>query len=1064
MHFEVRKETNWKPDDGVLVNDSYGERKGAATPVPVGIGKSPLLPSLSSPYHKGHYNRKQDLDEQGKDKAMDIFNIQGYRKEESASSSSLASEGANEREGVQLVQPRSRYAGTPFPSLVVESVRRSENEPASVKQYTRSSPNLIANPNTPVSKMMNRTAASSSVNLTLNYQMSQGGRNTPKSSVDKVLGMTSDSGTDLYGLGSNHVFHDSSEDLSQPEPAPFGGFANPLLENGFLNRDNIFESADWRVIPSVKGNSSLIKAVEAAETGGAIDNVKWVGMIPMPTDAVPQATLNKIKEALSKNYDSELVICDDFTFQCYYTSFCKQILWPTLHYQIPDDPKSKAFEDHSWSYYQLANQLIADKIVETYKNLNTSANSSDPANMIWIHDYHLLLVPKMVKEKIPEAKIGLFLHVSFPSSEVFRCFAQRTALLKGMLGANCITFQTEEYVKHFLQTCNRILLADINQFGITFEGKFTMINSLSVGIDLKELAEFVKRDEVTRWRKLVRERWPNKQLIVSRDKLDRLRGIKQKLLAYEKFLHTHPEFTESTVLIQICPGSQKDPFYESEIATIEGRINSLTRDISFSQLVVILYQDISFEQYIALMSEASMFVIASMREGLNLTSHEFIIATSEKKSPLILSEFTGSSSVLNCNGEGALLINPWDTRRFSEAFMAALTMSTEEKLKRWKNCLDPVMKKESKVWVYNCVESIKKSWSQEHVRSLAHTIPLNRDIYEKFYASNHAGKRLFFLNLETSTVLTTFTESDPVLLEITSVKPAEAVLRSAAFTEPTRFMALLNDLISDPLNYVYITSFMKRSDLQSRYLKTNKIGLIAENGGYIKLVGSDNWISIVDESESHSWMPQVQHLVDVKAERLAGSRRMTEECSIRFDPGDSLLADPQRSYSTMGDLIQHINDLFSSNGVHASLINGVVVVQNNQLPLKALKFVISYYESKNKDADSASVLKEYDAYKILDTPASTPQTERLNPLSPQVSDDGNPVSTIFFSGGTTPIDEPCFEYVNQLKENNGLPQVLTVAVIGNDSSSTSATYGLSGKNELLSVLSKSTLSDIGVGF
>lgn len=1056
MHFEVGKETNLKQDDSVLLNESlYGDRKGTATPVPVGIAKSPLLPSLSNPNHNGSYNGNQDLGEQEKGKSMNIFNIQGYNKEENASSSSLASEGATEKEGVQLVQPRSRYTGTPFPSLVVESIKRNESDPAGVKQYTRSSPNLVANAHTPVSKMMNRTAASSNVSLTLNNQMSQGSKNPTKSSVDKVLGLSSDSGTDLYGLGSNRVFQDSSEDLSQPELTPFGGFANPLLENGFLNRENIFESADWRVIPSVKGNSSLIKALKAAEVGGVVDNVKWVGMIPMPTDAVPEATLNKIKESLSKNYDSELVICDDFTFQCYYTSFCKQILWPTLHYQIPDDPKSKAFEDHSWSFYQLANQLTADKIVETYKKVNSSSNPSDPDNMIWIHDYHLLLVPRMVKEKVPEAKIGLFLHVSFPSSEVFRCFAQRTALLKGMLSANCITFQTDEYVKHFLQTCNRLLLADINQFGITFEGKFTMINSLSVGIDLKELSQFINRDEVTRLRSLVRERWPNKQLIVSRDKLDRLRGIKQKLLAYEKFLHTNPEFVESTVLIQICPGSQKDPFYESEIATIEGRINSLTRDISFSQLVVILYQDISFEQYIALMSEASTFVVASMREGLNLTSNEFIVATSEKKSPLILSEFTGSSSVLNCDGEGALLINPWDTKRFAEAFKTALTMSTEEKSKRWKNCLNPVMKKESKVWVYNCVESIKKSWSQEHVRSLAFTTPLSRNIYEKFYASNRGGKRLFFLNLETSTVVTTFTESDSVLLEITSAKPAEAVLRSAAFTEPTRFMALLNDLISDPLNYVYITSFMKRSDLQSRYLKTNKVGLIAENGGYIKLVGSDNWITMVDENESHSWMPQVQHLVDVKVERLAGSHRMTEECSIRFDPGDSLLADPQRSYSAMGDLIQHINDLFSANGVHASLINGVVVVQNNQLPLKALKFVISYYKSKSEGAELASVLKEYDAYKMSETPSTTPLTECLNPLSPQLAEDVCPLSTIFFSGGTTPIDEPCFEYVNQIKGNNSLPEVLTVAVMGPDSSSTSATYGLSGKNELLSVLSKS---------
>ena len=117
---------------------------------------------------------------------------------------------------------------------------------------------------------------------------------------------------------------------------------------------------------------------------------------------------------------------------------------------LPDSmiPKSKAFEDHSWGHYVLMNQLIADKIVETYNDVN------DEETTVWIHDYHLLLVPKMVRDKLPNAKIGFFLHVSLSSSEVFRCFAQRNQLLEGMLGANSIGFQTNEYVRHF---CKRVI-------------------------------------------------------------------------------------------------------------------------------------------------------------------------------------------------------------------------------------------------------------------------------------------------------------------------------------------------------------------------------------------------------------------------------------------------------------------------------------------------------------------------------------------------------------------------------------------------------------------------------
>ena len=131
-----------------------------------------------------------------------------------------------------------------------------------------------------------------------------------------------------------------------------------------------------------------------------MDKAKWVGIVAMPSDDVSLRVKSEISQKLSADYDCEAVFPDDVTFEGHYKSFCKQILWPTLHYQIPDDPKSKAFEDHSWGHYVLMNQLIADKIVETYNDVN------DEETTVWIHDYHLLLVPKMVRDKLPNAKIG----------------------------------------------------------------------------------------------------------------------------------------------------------------------------------------------------------------------------------------------------------------------------------------------------------------------------------------------------------------------------------------------------------------------------------------------------------------------------------------------------------------------------------------------------------------------------------------------------------------------------------------------------------------------------------
>ncbi|KAI5960090.1 TPS3 [Candida pseudojiufengensis] len=496
--------------------------------------------------------------------------------------------------------------------------------------------------------------------------------------------------------------------------APFGGFSKPGIEHTLWNEENIFDTAEWTVDSSDDGNGSLTKALDISVKNGILDQNKWVGIIAMPSDTISEDVKNKISSKLSKEYNCDAVFPNDITFEGHYKSFCKQILWPTLHYQIPDDPKSKAFEDHTWGHYKLMNQIIANKLVETFIETNGDCNFEDSQNMIWIHDYHLLLVPKMIREKLPNVKIGFFLHVSFPSSEVFRCFAQRNELLEGMLGANCISFQTNEYIRHFRQTCNTLLNdVIVNDNEIIYKNQLTIVNTIPVGIDSPSLRTKVYSEEVKEWRKLIRERWNSEKLIISRDKLDKLRGIKQKLLAYEKFLINNPKFIEDTVLIQICIGSSSDQNYENEIMKIISRINSLPENISINQPVVLLQKDIEFEQYLALQCEAETFIVSSMREGLNLTCHEFITATEEKKSPLILSEFTGSSDLLSCNGKGAQLINPWDLKKFSETFLYALNMSKDEKLKRWENCHHFVLTQDSKHWVEHCLESINNAWDKQ---------------------------------------------------------------------------------------------------------------------------------------------------------------------------------------------------------------------------------------------------------------------------------------------------------------------------------------------------------------
>lgn len=293
-----------------------------------------------------------------------------------------------------------------------------------------------------------------------------------------------------------------------------------------------FSKADWSIEKAEQGNGGLRNAVRSATDAGHLEDKVWVGTLGMPTDALAPHTKATIAEKLKGEYGSSTVFVSDADFDGHYTHFCKTILWPVFHYQIPDNPKSKAYEDHSWVYYVKINQAFADQIAKEWK----------PGDSIWINDYHLMLSAAMLRKLLPDAQIGFFLHIAFPSSEVFRCLAPRKELLEGMVGANLIGFQTDEYCRHFLQTCSRILSVEATNEGLQLEDRFVNVGTFPIGIDPTSWDKRRRSTDVERWIKTISERYEGKRLIVSRDKIDQVRGIRQKLLSYELFLNTYPEW------------------------------------------------------------------------------------------------------------------------------------------------------------------------------------------------------------------------------------------------------------------------------------------------------------------------------------------------------------------------------------------------------------------------------------------------------------------------------------------------------------------------------------------
>ncbi|KAF2014715.1 glycosyltransferase family 20 protein [Aaosphaeria arxii CBS 175.79] len=653
--------------------------------------------------------------------------------------------------------------------------------------------------------------------------------------------------------------------------------------------------ADWSVVPAVQGNGGLTNAVRASRDAGSVNEVLNVGLVGFPTDVLGDKKKEEIESKLEAEHECLTVFVSDTDLDGHYSHYCKTILWPVFHYQIPDHPKSKAYEDHSYQFYVNLNQAFADKVVANYKRGDT----------IWIHDYHLCLVPAMVRKKLPDAQIGFFLHAAFPSSEVFRCLAARKNLLEGMLGANLVAFQTHEYAHHFLQTCSRILSVEATEDGVQLENNFVNVWSIAIGIDPVRLS--LERDEqpVLEWIEALRNRYPGKKLIVARDKLDGIRGVRQKLLAFELFLNKYPDWRDKVVLIQVATPTTENDDLAATVSEIVTRIDAVHSSLSHNPLVY-LRQDIAFTQYLALLSMADILMVTSLRDGMNLGVHEFAICqdgkhSGKKHGPVILSEFTGSAAFF----EGAeLSVNPWDYKGCAETIKVALDMSDEEKATRFERIRNKVLNHTGDFWFTQLANHLTKV-HDEHFRRDTMSIPRLSNV-KLGQAYQKCDKRLFLLDYEGT------------------LAPFGSV-NNTIITNLERATETLNDLLQDNKNMVYVMSGRTMKELQMVFARVPGVGLIAENGCYVRPLNSDEWIAFADEEKANKWKDSVKSILQYYRERVEGSWVEERNCSLIFHYENTPETDSANRQA--GDCATHINDACESLRVRAVPTKDSVIIE-----------------------------------------------------------------------------------------------------------------------------------------
>ncbi|KXN83190.1 hypothetical protein AN958_01704 [Leucoagaricus sp. SymC.cos] len=692
----------------------------------------------------------------------------------------------------------------------------------------------------------------------------------------------------------------------------------------------------WHFESNSHCNGGLKNAVESA--GNRLQKKLWVGTLGTCTDSFGDSVRRDIDACMLTEQNSLPVWIPDAEFQSCYDEFCHQVLWPALHYAIPDAPKTKLFyESASYKQYVAVNQRFADAIIDNYRE--------GDIRIVWVNDYHLMLLPLLLRASpriSPSTPIGFFMHVAFPSSEIFRCLSVRRDLLSGLMAADLVGFQTPNYARHFRQTVSRILAFEALPKGIRIpEGeeaekivkageedttkplereRFVDVGSFPMGIDVKRLQERKQELEVAEWVSVLRQRYAGMKIVVGRDKLDEVQGVRYKIQAFERFLERHKEFQGKVVLIQVALQTTESNELAGGVADVVSRVNSRFSTLTY-QPVVFLHvcifslttnvqieecnqvSDLTFSQYLALLTVADAFIVTSLREGMALRTHEFVECQEGKENPggLILSEFAGSYSYSGFRS--CIAINPWDTRGTSEAIYSALTMNSDESKSRWTELHNHVITQTAQTFVNSFLSRVIRAHSEHYLDDIEDVPAL--DLTRVLPRYKHSQRRLILVDFEGTLWRRDLTR-----------KGLQAYLKGE-FKIPDAPLEALRDLAEDKQNDVWLLSGLPVRDVLERAAeKVPRIGIVAENGCYIKTKpgrnsGTGEWINLV-ANLNMTWKSSCLEILNYFTERTPGSIIEEREASIiwRYWTGDPLAdtADRQWARRQAAEAQNHVFD------------------------------------------------------------------------------------------------------------------------------------------------------------
>jgi trehalose 6-phosphate synthase/phosphatase len=550
----------------------------------------------------------------------------------------------------------------------------------------------------------------------------------------------------------------------------------------------------------------------------------WIGWYEPPEGEAGEFGPEAVKTRLMEEHDSKPVFIPPEEALAYYEG----TLWPTFHYFT----QYARFEEEWWNAYARVNRRFCDAVLEVAR----------PDDTIWIHDYHLMLLPGMLRERLPNASIGFFLHIPFPSFEIFGMLPWRTELVRGLLGADLVGFHTYDYVRHFLSSVLRLTGLEHVLGEISVGRRRIKVDAFPMGIDYpafsqsRDLPEV--HDEMARMRAEVGEH----RVILSVDRLDYTKGILHRLEAYDTFLAEHPEHQGHVVLALVTVPSRTDA---SDYQQLKRDVDEMVGRISGKYLS----GSLPFERLAALYAIAEVILVTPLRDGMNLVAKEYV-ATHDEEGVLILSEMAGAAKEL---GE-AIVVNPFNRSEMAAAIETALAMPAEERRDRMTAMKKRLLRYDVVRWAADFTDSLTLECGRERaLRSRLLTDAVEEQMAEQYHS---ATRRLILLDY------------DGTLVGFAN-KPSHA-------RPDAELLDLLAKLDSDPANEVVIVSGRDRVTM-SQWLGDLPLSLITDHGAWIRERGED-WKTLTPLTGD--WKESVRPVMERYIDRTPGSLLEEKEFSL----------------------------------------------------------------------------------------------------------------------------------------------------------------------------------------